>query len=85
MPLSFTALIVPLPFVATMVRTPLPRRLVARRLDPAQGAPQIFNLAFIADLLFFRCFNQFQNVLHLFESFFERFHYLPHFIRRLGQ
>jgi hypothetical protein len=85
LPVFFAVVIVPLRFFATMFRTPFPRGLVAGRLDPAQGAPEIFNLPFIANFLFFRQFNQFQNVLHLFKGFFERFHDSVHFIHGLGE
>lgn len=60
-------------------------RFVARRLDPAQGAPQIFNLPFVVKFLFFGRFNQFQNVFHLFQRFFEGFHNSAHLVRGPGQ
>jgi hypothetical protein len=74
-------------FFARVFGTPIPiaLRLVAGHLNSAQGAPEIFDLPFIADLLFFRRFNQLQNVFHLFEGFFEGFHYSAHFIRSPGQ
>lgn len=72
-------------FFPGIFRTPFPipvsLRFIPRGLNPAQGAPQIFNLPFIIQLLFLRQFNQFQNVLHLFQRLFERFHNPSHFIR----
>lgn len=86
----FTAVFLPiflfaLRFFTRMFRTPVPRRLVARGLDPAQGAPETFDLPFIANLLLFRSFNQLQDVLHLFEGVFERFHNPAHLIRGPGE
>jgi hypothetical protein len=70
-------------FFTGMFRTPLPWRLMARRLDPAQGAPQIIYLPFVANLLFLGQLNQFQNVLHLFERFLKGFHDSAHVIHGL--
>jgi hypothetical protein len=73
------------PFLTWMFGAPFPGRFVSRRLDPAQGAPEIFDFPFVVDVLFFRRFNQFQDVLHLFESVFERFHDSAHLVRGPGE
>ena len=70
---------------ARIFGTPFARGLVARRLDAAQRPPEIVNLPFVVNLLLFRKFNQFQDVLHLFKSFFERFHNTAHIIHCPGQ
>jgi hypothetical protein len=62
------------PFFTLRLGTAFPRRFVARRLEAAQGPPKVFNLPFVVKLLFLRQFDQFQNVLHLLEGFFERFY-----------
>ncbi|HEY1787618.1 MAG TPA: hypothetical protein VGJ73_05655 [Verrucomicrobiae bacterium] len=72
-------------FFPGIFRTPIARLLVARGLDSAEGAAEIFDLAFVTEFLFFRQLNDFQNVLHLFEGFFERFHDPAHIIDRPGK
>lgn len=84
-PVPFTVFIFARPFFARMFRASIALRFVARRLDPAQGAPEVFDFPFVANLLLFRQFNQFQNVLHLLESFFQGFHDPAHLICRLGE
>ena len=67
-------------FFTGIFGTSFTRRLVARRLDTAQGAAEIFNLAFVIKLLLLRQFHEFQDVFHLFERFFKRFHNTAHII-----
>jgi hypothetical protein len=72
----FTPMFLPIVVVAgrfftRVFRTPVPLRFLAWGLDAAQRASEIFDLPFITNLLFFRGFNQFQNVFHLFEGVFE--------------
>jgi hypothetical protein len=85
----FTPMFLPIFGVAgrftRIFRTPFPLRLMAGGLDTAQGAPEIFDLPFIANLLFFRSLNQFQNVFHLFQGVFEGFHNPPHIIHSVGE
>ena len=65
--------------------TPFTRHLMARLLDAAQGSAKILNLAFVIEFLLFRQFNQFQDLFHLFERFFEGFHNTAHIIHRTCQ
>jgi hypothetical protein len=84
-PVFFPIMVVSMRSFSRVFGTPFPWLLLARRLDPAQSAPEILDLPFIADFLFFRQFNQFQDVLHLFQSLFERFHDPPHIIHCPGE
>jgi len=79
--------ILPRPFFTWMFRTPFTftLRLVTRCLDAAQGAPEILDFPLVAHFLFFRQFNQFQNVLHLLERFLERFDDPAHLIHGGGE
>jgi hypothetical protein len=72
-------------FFAWIFGTSVALRFVARGLDSAEGAAEVFDFALVAELLFFRQLNDFQDVLHLFEGFFERFHDPAHIIYRPGE
>lgn len=84
-PMFLTLVVLTRPIVSAGFRTPVPLLLVAWRLDAAEGAPEIFDLPFIANFLFFRYLNQLQDMLHLFEGFFEGFHDLAHLIHSPGE
>jgi hypothetical protein len=85
MPGFFPILMAAMLVISRIFGTSFPWLLLARRLNSAQGAPEIFDFPFITDFLFFRQFNQFQDLLHLFEGIFERFHDPAHVIHSFGK
>ena len=64
-------------------RAAVARWFIARDLDAAQGAAQVFNLALVAELLLFRQFDEFQDMFHLLKGLFERRDDLPHLVHGL--
>ncbi len=56
----------------------------SRMLQLVQSAAQRFNLAFVAELLPFGVFDQFQNIFHLLQRLSQGFDNLHHFIHGLA-